>query len=115
MYHKDCDILKNLLQKDFWALFFWKLRRIKPKKSHIYIFRNTEFEFDNLSIENSREVVLGVTIDNKLTFDSHIKNICRTVGQKLGAFLRITNYFNSSQKKLLYLAKWWNLNSVTAL
>ena len=85
--------------------FFEKYVVLNQKKV-IYIFRNTEFEFDNLSIENSREVVLGVTIDNKLTFDSHIKNICRAVGQKLGAFLRITNYFNSSQKKLLYLAKW---------
>ena len=58
-----------------------------------------------MSIENSREVVLGVTIDNKLTFDSHIKNICRTVGQKLGAFLRITNYFNSSQKKIVVFSE----------
>ena len=42
------------------------------------IGRNTEndkFEFDNLLLENSKEeVVLGVTIDNKLTFDSHIKS-----------------------------------------
>ena len=32
-------------------------------------------------------LVLGVTIDNKLTFVSHIKNICRKAGQKLGALL----------------------------
>ena len=39
--------------------------------------RNTEndkFEFDNLFLENCKEVVLGVAIVNKLTFDSHIKN-----------------------------------------
>ena len=66
---------------------------------YMYIGRNTEndkFEFDNLLLENSKEeVVLGVTIDNKLTFDSHIKNICRKTGQKLGALLRIINYLNS--------------------
>ena len=48
------------------------------------IGRNTEnykFEFDNLILVNSKEeVVLGVTIDNTLTFDSHIKNICRKAG-----------------------------------
>ena len=66
------------------------------------IGRNTEndkFKFDNLLLEKSKEVVvLGITIDKKLTFDSHIKSICRKAGQKLGALLRITNYLNSSQK-----------------
>ena len=64
------------------------------------IGRNTEndkFEFDNLRLENSKEkVVLGLTIDSKLTFESCIKNICSKVGQKLGALLRITNYLNQS-------------------
>ena len=49
--------------------------------------RNTEldkFEFDNFLLENSKKK-LYVTIDNKLTIDSHIKNICRKAGQKLGA------------------------------
>ena len=60
------------------------------------VYRNTEndkFEFDNVLSENSKEeVVLGVTIGNKLselTFDSHIKNICRKAGQKLSALLRM--------------------------
>ena len=52
---------------------------------------NDNLEFDNLLLENSKEeVVLGLTTDNKLTFDSHIKNICRKGGQKLDALLRIT-------------------------
>ena len=55
---------------------------LNQKESHyMCIGRNNEnekFEFDNLLLENSKEeVVLGVTIDNKLTFDSHIKNFCR--------------------------------------
>ena len=50
-------------------------------------------------LENSKEeVVLGFTIDNKLTFGIHIKK----AGQKLGALLRITNYLNSSQKKTYF-------------
>ena len=36
---------------------------------------NDKFEFGNFLLGNSKEeVVLGITIDNKLTFDSHIKN-----------------------------------------
>ena len=68
------------------------------------IGRNTEnykFDLDNLLLENIKEkVLLDVTIDNKLTLNSHIKNICRKASQKLCALLRITNYLNSSQKSL---------------
>ena len=80
---KDRNIIKNLLRKDFRVL--------------------TEWFFENYILENSkREVVLGVTIDNKLTFDSHIKSICRKASQKLGALLRITNYLTSSEKRACF-------------
>ena len=63
--------------------------------------KNDKFELGNWLLENSKEeLVLGIITDNKLTFDSHIKNICRKAGQKLGALLRITNYLNSGQKSL---------------
>ena len=88
-------------------MIFLKLHGINQKKGHyMCIGRNTKndrFEFDNFLLENSKEEdVLGVTIDNELKFDSHIKNICRKAGQKLDALLRITNYLNSSQKKLIF-------------
>ena len=113
---KGREIIKYLFRKNFRALTecfsFWKLNGIKLKKCHyMCIGRNTEnekFEFDKLLLENDKEEdVLGATIDNKFTFNSQIKSICRKVGQKLGALLRITNYLNLSQKKAL-------LNSVTA-
>ena len=61
------------------------------------------------------KIVLGVTIDNKLTFDSHIKNICRKAGQKLGALLRITNYLISSQKSLFLRNNKISIQLLTAL
>ena len=60
---------------------------------------NHEFEFFNLLLENKEEVVLGFITDNKLTFDSQIKNIDRKAGQKLWELLATTNYLNSSKKK----------------
>ena len=96
---KDRNIIKNLLRKDFrflTARFFENYMVLNQKKyRYMCIGRNTEndkFEFNNLLLENSKEeVVLGDTIDKKLTFDSHIKKICRKTGQKLGELLRITN------------------------
>ena len=62
--------------------------------------KNDKLEFDNLLLENSKkQIVLGATIDNKLTFDSHFKIICRKASLKLGGLLSITNYFNSIQKR----------------
>ena len=62
------------------------------------IVRNTEndkFEYDNLFLETAKKKLT----DNKLTFDSCIKSICRKTGQKLGELLKITNCLNSNKKK----------------
>ena len=71
---------------------------------HWYKTENDKSAFDNLFFENSKEeVLLGITVDNKLTFNSHIKNICFKKGQKLGELLRITDYLNSRNPKKLHL------------
>ena len=36
--------------------------------------------------------LLGVTIDSKLNFDSHVKNICKKANQKSRALIRIRKY-----------------------
>ena len=41
--------------------------------------------FKGLVMKNSEEQkILGVTIDNKLTFKSHIKNLCKKASQNRG-------------------------------
>ena len=53
-------------------------------------------------MKNSKEQkILGVTIDNKLIFKSHIKNVCKNVWQKVGALSRLSNHLNDSQKRLV--------------
>ena len=40
--------------------------------------------FKGLVMKNSKEQnILGVTIDNKLTFKSYIKNLCKKASQKI--------------------------------
>ena len=56
-------------------------------------------KFENVCLENSKEVILGITIDNKLTFDSHIKSMCRKAGQKLSALSRISPYLETDKKE----------------
>ena len=57
---------------------------LNPGKCHFMLFGDKENEqFDLLCNEitlkhSSHENNLGVTIDNKLSFDGHIINICKT-------------------------------------
>ena len=80
---------------------------LNPNKCHyMCIGKNTEsdiFKFENVCLENSKEeLILGITIDNKLTFDSHIKSICRKAGQKLSALSRVSPYLKTNKKELLF-------------
>ena len=46
---------------------------------------------NDLNLKNCKEVeILGIAVDRNLNFKGHIKNICRRVGQKLSALLRIS-------------------------
>ena len=42
-----------------------------------------------------------MTIDNKLTFDSHVTNLCNKANRKLRALARITPYMTLEKKKLV--------------
>ena len=53
-------------------------------------------------MKNTKEQkTLGVTIDNKLTFKSHIMNLCKKASQKIGTLSRLSNHLNDSQKRLI--------------
>ena len=63
---------------------------------------NDTFNFGNISLKNSKEeMILGLTIDNKLSFDNLVKKICRKASQKICALSRISNYLDSKQREIL--------------
>ena len=45
---------------------------------------------------------LTMNTDNKLTFKSHIKILCRKAVQKIGALSRLLNHLSDSQKILIF-------------
>ena len=63
--------------------------------SHKIILNNNE------SASSNEEKLLGILLDGKLNFDSHVTYLCKTAGQKLSALVRINNYLTSDQKILL--------------
>ena len=64
---------------------------------------NQTFIFNNFIFNNSNEEkVLGITIDNKLTFKSHIKISCKNASQEIKALSTLLNHLNDSQKRLIF-------------
>ena len=54
-------------------------------------------------LKNSKEeAILGLTIDNKRSFDNHVKKICRKASQKTCALSRRPNCLDSEQKEILF-------------
>ena len=61
-----------------------------------------KFAIKNKQIKCKREVkLLGITIDEKLTFMNHIANICRLANTSSRAFTRIRRFLSTEQKKII--------------
>ena len=104
--------IKEILRKDFETLSNWfydNYMILNPSKCH-YMFlgknnttSNNEFIFNNITMPVSEEeIILGVTIDNKLTFAGHIRSLCRRASQKLAALLRVSNYLDFDKRRLMF-------------
>ena len=56
-------------------------------------------KIENEIIKNSlQEKLLGIVIDNRLTLEPHVENLCKKAGQKFHALARIANYMNIIKK-----------------
>ena len=79
--------------------------KANPDKFHLLLSDPSEelsTKVDNLDIKNSKcQKLLGIEIDNKLTFTDHITSICTKVSQKLHALSRIGNYMTLHQRKII--------------
>ena len=68
--------MEKRLQKSN-ILVLWKIYNTEPEEMSLYVhWKNTEsdtFKFDNVWLDNSKEeLIFQITIDSKLSFDSHI-------------------------------------------
>ena len=67
--------------------------------------QNIILNINNIKITESQNVeLLGLTIDNRLTFKDHMNMLCRRASYKLHALRRIRKYLSLEKSKLLYNA-----------
>ena len=81
--------------------------KANPKKSYFLLTSNEEVNLnsDDLIIKNIKsEKLLGINIDNFLTFNEHVSKLCRKASQKLYAIARISSYLNKNKLRLIMKA-----------
>ena len=105
---KSYTDVKGKLEIISTKLFNWlSINQMKgnAEKCHFILSdNNTELSIDieGVSIKNSKEEkLLGVVFDNNLTFNTHIKGLCKKAGSKISALSRITPYMNISKRRLI--------------
>ena len=80
---------------------------LNPGKCPFMLFGiedNEQFDLicNDITLRHSScKKILGVTIDNNLSFDEHIINIYKTANKKLNTLSRINHYMKQNQKEIL--------------
>ena len=97
-YNKNLETLICNLRQEFSILSNWiydNYMVLNQGKCHFILFgvkENEQFDLicsDITLKHSSHEKILGVTSDNKLSFDEHIINICKTADRKLNSLSKI--------------------------
>ena len=77
--------------------------KANPDKFHLILSEaNQDYSVrvDKFSIQNGKsEKLLGIKIDNKLTFDEHVSDMCTKATQKLHALSRVSNFMTFKQRQ----------------
>ena len=78
--------------------------KANPDKCHLLTSNSDKLSVfvDNYNIKSSKcEKHLGIKIDDKLRFNTHVDEICKKAGQKLNALSRVTSYMDLSKRRIL--------------
>ena len=75
---------------------------MNSNKYHLVLNSNNEIELNGEVINNTQiQKFLGVHIDYKFKFDTHIETLCKKVGRKLPALSRVTKYMCANEVQML--------------
>ena len=102
------------MKHDIQSILKWfKVNSMKPnpkKFQFMVLGKSTRqsiiLNINNIKIRESSSVtLLGLTIDNRLTFQDHISILCRRANLKLHALRRIRKYLTAVKAKLQCIYK----------
>ena len=105
---KDIHTVIKQLEEDSRILLEWVVNNVlkaNPDKFHLLLSSVDEklsIVVDQYEISNSRkEKLLGVTLDNILSFAEHVSGLCSKASQKLHALARVSPYMNITKRRTI--------------
>ena len=103
---ENVDVTLEKLEEVGKVLFEWSSNNfLKANADKCHLILSTEEPFsikiDNEVIKNSNnEKLLGINLNNRLGFDTHVTNICNRVSKKLRALARISQFMNIHKRRM---------------
>ena len=104
------DVLHNLKKDSEIAMQWFADNGMKanPNKFQFMLLSSKQHDVTHLKLCNDIIIpsekcvkVLGVTIDNRLSFTEHVSLCCRKAARQLNALTRIAKYLDAKSKKLI--------------
>ena len=107
---ENVDVTLEELEEVGKVLFEWlsnNFLKANTDNCHLILSKDEPFSIniDNEVIKNSNnKKLLGINLNNKLGFDTHVANICSRVSKKLHALARISKYMNIHKRRMIMKA-----------
>ena len=107
----DIKSVISQIEEDSTTLLNWVKNngmKANPNKFHLMLSHpdeNISVNIDSYQIKNRKsEKLLGITIDNQLSFNGHVSSLCMKASQKLHALARVANYMNTDKLRSIMKA-----------
>ena len=108
---KDLNRIRRNFEDDFMILYLWFHENhvtLNPGKCHYMVMGGRDLSHkimlsNSKIISSNEEKLLGIILDIKLIFQSHIGSLCRKASQEINALARLKNFLTSDQRNLLLL------------
>ena len=111
-FAENVSKLINILQSESEVITDWFKKNqmiVNPDKFQVIIIdkkkgdhTNENVVIDNKQIKNIPSVeLLGIQLDDKLSFSPHISNICTSAANQLNALIRLQKFLSFKEKKIL--------------
>ena len=111
--HNDIDIIKNVLECDVKKMLYWfKINSLEANLSKFQSMllknKNVNAEDFNIIVDNDTidltvsMNVLGINIDDKLNFKSHVSNMCNKAGRQFNVLQRLEGSLDYANRLSIY-------------